>query len=542
MRALPRIPTTSQLRALEADWIKKCDQSWGQVLMEIAGRAAAEAAHEMWSQERGTVAIVCGRGNNGGDGLVIARYLVLWKVPVKVFIVDKSGSGAVDMNTEEARANLRIAQNLGVLVRPAPSDFSSAIGDCSLLIDAMLGTGLDRELEGAYKDIVECMNRSKLRILAVDVPSGINSDTGQVMGVAIDAERTVTFGYLKPGLLQYPGAAHAGAISCVDIGLPELIGSSDQIYMTTGDYVRGCLPIRKDDSHKGTYGSVLMIGGSAGMFGAAGLAGHTALRTGAGLVTIAAPKSVVQHLPAAEIIYKILPETDAGSIASDAVAPLIEEIDKAASLVIGPGISQHPDTVKFVHQLLPIIAEKKKPCVIDADALNAISQNPASFPVADSSSFVMTPHPKELSRLMSSSVGEIQRDRISSVRKASTRYGCNVVLKGARTVISKPSGTVYINTTGNSGMATAGSGDVLSGIIGGLMAQGVQPFEATVIGAYLHGTAGDCAAVELQNHTGIIAGDISDAVPIALSNILQGMVSRLERELTSHQKQIEWQI
>ena len=529
MRLLPRIPTTSQLRSLEADWIEKCGSSWGQVLMEIAGQGAAEVAFNMWQEQPGHVVVFCGRGNNGGDGMVVARYLTLWGAPVSVFIVSAAKSGdELNMNTEESNTNRRIAQHLEVSIELAPEDLDTAMTHATLIVDALLGTGLDRVVAGAYKDAIDAINRSGRPVLAIDLPSGINSDTGQIMGAAVRSDKTVTFGYLKPGLLQHPAATLCGSIHAVDIGLPN-VDAPDQIYLTTGDFVRATLPARRAESNKGTYGTVLTIAGSFGMFGATILASESSLRSGAGLCMLASPKSIIPHLPAAEMIYWPLPETDDTSISDKAVAVLEPQIEKATAIILGPGLSQHESTVKFVHEILPVIADSGKSCIVDADALNAISKAPEKFP-KNGGKFVLTPHPKELSRLMQNTVEEIQKDRIGAARQAATRFGCTIVLKGSRTIVASHEGTVYINPTGNPGMATAGSGDVLSGIVGGFLAQGMTPFEAAVGAVYVHGLAGDIAASEL-GETGIIAGDIGHAVPIAIANIREGQISGLEMQL-----------
>jgi NAD(P)H-hydrate epimerase len=499
--------------------------------MEIAGRAAAHAAFEMWAEEPGHVAVMCGSGNNGGDGLVVARFLRLWGAPVSVYVVTADG-GDVKMKTEESTANKTIAESLGIEISPLPEDLTLSLMNSTLIIDALLGTGLDRQVEGQYRVAIEAINRSGVPVLAVDLPSGINSDTGHTMGVSVRADRTITFGYLKPGLLQHPGASLAGEISVIDIGLPD-IDAPDVVNLTTGDFVRGALPPRPENSNKGTFGSVLTIAGSACYFGAAILSSETALRTGAGLSTLAAPKTLVPHLPAKEVIYKLLPETDEISISSEAVKVLKPEIPKVSAVILGPGLSQNDDTVKFVQQILPVIAESGKGCIVDADGLNSISQDTSEFPKS-AGNFVLTPHPKELSRLMQKSVEDIQKDRIASVKEAADKFGCAVVLKGSRTVVASEDGTVFINPTGNSGMATAGAGDVLSGIIGGLLAQGMKPFEAAVAGVYIHGVAGDIAAAEL-GETGIIAGDIAQAVPLAINEIERGEVSALEMQLNGEE-------
>lgn len=531
MRFLPRIPTTAQLRSLESGWIARCGKHWGQVLMEIAGRGAAEVAFKMWEEQPGHIAVFCGRGNNGGDGLVVARYLSLWGAPVKAYIVSNSPPQDPEkpcMNTDESNTNWRIASELGIEIAPLQEDFDNAISNSCLIVDALLGTGLDREVQGVYKEAIDAINRSGRPVFAVDLPSGINSDTGGVMGAAVRADRTVTFGYLKPGLLQHPGATLCGDLSCVDIGLPEL-AEGDTVHLTTADYVRMMLPSRAENSHKGTFGTVLVIAGSINYFGAAMLASETALRAGAGLSMLAAPKSLVPHLPPGEVIYQLLPETPDITISSTAIKQISEHLEKATAVIVGPGLTQNEDTVKFVYEVLHLIADAGKPCLVDADGLNAIALAPEKFP-QNARDFVLTPHPKELSRLLKNSVAEVQEDRIASARHAASRFGCSVVLKGSRTVIGAADGDVYINPTGNAGMATAGAGDVLSGIIGGLLAQKMDSFDAAVCGVYIHGLAGDAAAEDL-GEAGIIAGDISRAVPIAVAGLKAGVSSELESQL-----------
>jgi NAD(P)H-hydrate epimerase len=532
MRIPTRIPSTAQLRKLESDWIKKCAAGWGQVLMEIAGRGTAELAYQIWEIHPGVVLVFCGHGNNGGDGLVVARYLSLWGVPVVVRVVGDSSNGEVKMSSPEASTNYKILKEMGIVPVAAGDDTDILTDGCSLIIDALLGTGLDREVQGGYRTVIDSINRSGKPVIAVDVPSGINSDTGQIMGAAIRADLTVTFGYLKAGLLHFPGADQAGELKVIDIGLPELPedNSSKQepiLHIASSEYVLNRIPARPKNSHKGTFGTVLTIAGSFNMPGATILVSESALRTGAGLSILAAPRSIISRLPAAEIIYRPLLETSEITICPNALKEkgFEEDLERATSIILGPGISQNKDTQRFVYELLPII---EKPCVIDADGLNAIAANPNAFP-KNTWQFVLTPHPKELSRLISKSVAEIQVDRVSAARSAADKFGAVVVLKGAHTVIAGPDNQLFINVTGDSGMATAGSGDVLSGIIGGLLAQGLEPFEAAVTGVYIHGFAGDIASEEV-GETGIVAGDIANAIPFALSAIRSGQRSVWESQ------------
>ncbi|MBZ0184881.1 MAG: NAD(P)H-hydrate dehydratase [Candidatus Obscuribacterales bacterium] len=576
-----RIPTTAQIRALEADWIANCGASWGQVLMEIAGRGAAIRALRLWQESPGEVAVICGKGNNGGDGLVVARYLALWGIPVSVLVIHCADSSAapekkakkavrattsgkksankasdkpdvlqedieVEFQSAESNVNLRILESLGIdIAALSPEGFlpnessekedegmscdpemDSIFLGTSLVIDAIFGTGLDRKVDGFYKRVIESINRSGKRVLAIDVPSGINSDTGQILGAAVRADETVTFGYLKPGLLTHPGTTLKGAMSMVDIGLPELPDGSPDINLTTVEIVREILPMRPADSHKGTFGSVLAIAGSQGMTGAALLTSLSSLKSGAGLCYLAIARSLLPFVPSQELIYKPLDETAAGTLSLDAFQTLKHEVDKVQSVILGPGLSTNEETVELISKLVDYI---RVPCVIDADGLNAIAAKKCKL--GDSPQmFVLTPHPKEMARLLDCSVSEVQADRISAVLKAARQFECTVLLKGSMSVIASPDGEVYINPTGNAGMATAGSGDVLAGIIGGLMAQKVDPHQAAVAGAYIHGRSGDILAEEI-GEAGIVAGDMQRVIPLAFQSILESERGALESDL-----------
>ncbi len=624
-----RIPTTEQIRDLESKWIAHCDGNWGQVLMEIAGRGAAIRALRMWQENPGEVVVVAGRGNNGGDGMVVARYLTLWGVPVSVWLVsqarqknesdDNTGSikaaksqesekaitasdttpkgsaksatierggdvDVADMKTAEGKLNKTILESLDVSVKVLAheafylgerdtddkqgktifEDENAALFDrakherkqpeerdsrhnrdnhggesehdrhsdpnvdelfegASLIVDALFGTGLEKQVEGLYKRVIDAINRSGKRVLAIDIPSGINSDTGQIMGAAVRADQTVTFGYLKPGLVTHPGATLAGDLGIIDIGLPEIPESTPDINLMTVEIVREILPVRPVDSHKGSFGHVLAIAGSVGMAGAAMLSSMSALRVGAGLTYLATPRAVLSSLPAEEVIYKPMPETEAGTFSKDAYAQLKPLASQAQAIILGPGIGLNDDTFELVSKLLNDI---DCPCIIDADGLNAIAKKPEILENNDGQ-FVLTPHPKELARLLDCEVSEIQSDRINMAIKAAQKFNAVIVLKGSMTVTANPEGEVFINPTGNAGMATAGAGDVLSGIIGGLLAQHVDPFQAAAAGAYIHGRSGDILAEEIDE-SGLVAGDIKRGIPFAIASIKNGQRSNLE--------------
>lgn len=525
-----RILTTTQVRALESAWSKHCHNDWGMVLMEVAGLGATKMLLELMEGMPATVTVLCGRGNNGGDGLVVARHLHRTGVTVFVFIVGSSGTTGL---SAENLLNKQILESLGVEINYiAGTEFDQvqeAINESSAVVDAMFGTGLDRQVDGTYASLIDLVNESNRPVLAIDVPSGVNSDTGAVMSTAIVAQATATFGNIKPGLLCHPGATLAGEIRVIDIGMPmpellpeELRDSLPQLdiprwWLATVDDVASNIPIRRPDAHKGTFGRVLLVAGSLGMSGASVLAARTVLRSGAGMSVLATPKSLVKNLPAEEIIYCALSETESGTISGSALKDLETELEAAQVCIIGPGLSDDAETSDFVQEL---IKKVRIPAVIDADGLNALSQNPKVLADTEGG-FIFTPHPKELSRLMGRTTREIQSDRIRSAQEAAKRFGAIIVLKGAHTVVATPDDDVFIITTGNSGMATAGAGDVLSGVIAGLLAQGMSSKWAAIAGAYIHGAAGDMAAAEL-GEDGMIASDITGYIPVVLKLLREG--------------------
>ncbi|MCA0312943.1 MAG: NAD(P)H-hydrate dehydratase [Candidatus Melainabacteria bacterium] len=542
-----RIPTTAQIRELEKNYIdfvkEKTGADWGQSLMEIAGRAVAHCLLPLWNSSPGHVAIFAGTGNNGGDGMVAARYLNLWGIPASVFIL---GSLDDERFSAETKTMKNLLQALDIETVSLTEDYldqeleetlDSITGGASVIIDAIFGTGLTRPVEGLHRKVIEAINNSARPVLSIDLPSGINSDSGAVMGVAVRADHTITFAHLKPGHLSYPGAEFAGDMSLVDIGLPDFDDAKEdiynltadrKIYLTTCGAVQGLLPLRPLDAHKGTFGQVLTVAGSLGMSGAAVMAAKSALKAGAGLSYLATPRSLIAGLPACEIVYKPLSETSKQSISAEALGELSELLGSVKACIIGPGLSQGSDSVELVFGFTEMLGIS---CVIDADALNCIAKNPNKF--CGGKNFILTPHPRELARLLGKETEAIQADRISHALEAATRFNAVVVLKGAYTVIAEPGGRVFINPTGNPGMATAGAGDVLSGIIGGLAAQGLDTFDAACAAVYIHGRAGDLAARGEENNPNpiLIASDLISQLPKAMASIVSGEVSYLEERL-----------
>ncbi|GAQ25254.1 MULTISPECIES: bifunctional ADP-dependent NAD(P)H-hydrate dehydratase/NAD(P)H-hydrate epimerase [Tepidanaerobacter] len=486
----------------------------GAILMENAGREVALAAKNLFerknsgmSANKAKIAVFCGKGNNGGDGFVAARHLSNMGFGTTIYLIANPEDIIGD-----AGLNLKIVEEmeLPIEIIGKSSDLSSIeekIKESSIIIDAIFGTGLKGEVKGIARDVIELINSLKIPVIAVDIPSGISGESGKVLGTAIKAEETVTMGALKTGLLLYPGAEYAGNIKIADIGMPKIVEESieAEAELLEDKWVASCFKAYPPDAHKGTFGKVFIIAGSQGMTGAAALSATAAVRSGAGLVTVGIPKSLddILETKLTEAMKLPLAETSDRCLSLDALNTAIEFASTCNAVVLGPGISQKNETKKFVQQF---ILKCPVPIVIDADGLNALADNPdilkdISAPV------IITPHPGEMGRLLNMTSAQIQEDRIGAARTAAKRFGCVAVLKGARTLIATPSNELFINPTGNPGMATGGSGDVLSGMIGAFLARGMEPHEAAASAVYLHGLAGDFAALD-KTEIYLSAGDI----------------------------------
>ena len=532
-----KVVTAAEMRQIDQDTIEGIGIP-GIVLMETAGSAIVRAIEQHYPTCQ-RIGIFAGKGNNGGDGIVIARQLAHIGRDVRLFLVSSP-----DSFTGEAQINLQIAKRLtasfGLQAAPKgglrieeilteaalePNTSLNSIKSCELLVDAIFGTGLRGAVRDPIAPVINAINRLPTPILSVDLPSGLDTDTGHPLGTCIRADRTVTIGLPKRGLLMHPGAELAGKLEVVDIGFPEQVVDAQNIEVnwTTAAQAAQWMPLRPPFSHKGSYGRVLVVAGSTGMTGAAALASEAALRAGAGLVTLATPKHLNPILEGLlpEVMTLPLPETDAGSLSVSATSTILEFAVKTKSiLAIGPGLSQHPETVSFVHQLIRENREQGLDLrmVIDADGLNALAQVRETLSLLNSDA-VLTPHPGEMARLTSISVPVLEKDRISTAQQFASKYGVTLVFKGAPTVTSTPNGNLWVNSTGNPGMATGGMGDVLTGIIAGLMAQGIPSENAAALGVYLHGLAGDIVAERLGRH-GLIASDVLKAVPRAISSLI----------------------
>lgn len=469
-----------------------------------------------------TVVVLCGGGNNGGDGFVIARLLHNQGRAVKVFLAAKPGN-----LKGEAKINYLAAKKFGVPIFPISTFLSghpSRITHHCLTVDALLGTGLSKEVRAPISDVIKKVNRLSCPVISVDIPSGISSDTGQVMGIAVRAECTVTFGLPKRGHVLYPGADHAGRLFIEDIGFPrELLTSRKmQVNLLEDDDIPSLLPDRPRYSHKGTYGHVLLVAGSKGKTGAALMAARACLRSGAGLVTLAVPESLVNIFQSRVMEAMILPLPDRGNgtFASGASEKIIKFLKKRGNvLAIGPGISVDEEISELVRTL---IVSAKVPMVIDADGINAIAGKTSVLKKAQAP-VILTPHSGEMARLMSSqrltvNNRQIESDRTGTALTYAKRAGVFLVLKGVPTVTATPGGEVYVNSSGNPGMATAGTGDVLTGMISAFLAQGLLPEKASLLGVYMHGFTGDVVA-ERKGTFSLIASDIIKAIPSIFTSI-----------------------
>ncbi|MBS4021628.1 MAG: NAD(P)H-hydrate dehydratase [Dethiobacter sp.] len=502
------IVTANQMREIDRRAIAEFAIP-GIILMENAGLRVVEAARDLAPKQK--VIILAGPGNNGGDGLVAARHLSKkTKVSVWLAALPQDYRG-------DALSNLTMLQRLGHPFRLLADDGGIAalegeLEGAGLVIDAMLGTGTSRAVSGVLAAAISAVNRCGRPVLSVDIPSGICADSGRVLGEAVRASFTVTFGLPKRGLLLFPGADHTGRLEVVDIGLPPQLLTGHGFELLTEAAVCGLLRSREPDSHKGTFGTVLLVAGSPGMTGAAVLAARAALRGGAGLVTAACPRCVQPVIAAmvAEATTLPLPDNNHGRLRADALFLLREKWQSSNVVAVGPGLSTDANIMPL---LAGILSECGLPVVLDADALTALARHPklAESREADT---VITPHPGEAARLLGCSVAEVQSDRPGAALSLAKRYRAVAVLKGAHTLVAAPDGSLALNTTGNSGMATGGSGDVLTGLLAALLAQGLAPFDAARAAVYLHGVAGDQAAAAIGQDA-LIAGDLLDWIPHA---------------------------
>jgi len=515
-----KVATAEQMQELDRKAIEGYKIP-GIVLMENAGRGAAEAISSAFPDiQNKKIAIVAGKGNNGGDGFVIARHLLNRGVSVKVYLLTDPKALRGD-----AEINYHIFSRMKgeVISVPSSKDYQKVkreLEKFDLLIDGIFGTGLDAEVRGYYREVIDHLNTLQRPIVAIDIPSGLDANTGKPFGTAIRAALTVTFGLPKVGHLISPGPDYVGALKVIDISIPRRLVEEEKIqtHLLESEEIRRWLSApRRPDTHKGDYGHLLVISGSVGKTGAAAMACEAALRIGAGLVTLAIPKSLnaIMEIKLTEVMTEPLPETPKQSLSLRAFNSILRLCENKKAVVIGPGLGTFKETQSLV---LKLIKTLDLPVVLDADGLTALATQPKILPTANRS-LILTPHPGEMARLIQSTPKEVQEDRIGISRNFSQSRQVHLILKGHRTLITTPKGEVFINPTGNPGMASGGTGDVLTGMIGGLICQGFEILPSLQIAVYLHGLAGDKVASE-RGEKSLVATDIIEKIPA----LLQGRI------------------
>ena len=507
-----RISTVEQMHSMDQAAIEKYGIE-DKLLMENAGHAVYFVILGHFGKVKGRRFVVfAGPGNNGGDALVVSRKLYSNDADVKIYLMSDPArySGA-------ARMNYEIASRLGIPMERFKGDDAMvrlAVENADAVIDGILGTGLSRNVAGKYADAIRIINESAKLVFSVDIPSGIKGDTGEVMGIAVKADYTVTFGLPKIGNVLYPGYGHCGKLYVTHISFPPENYERDDVNIFTNDPIP--IPPRREDGHKGTFGDVLFIAGARKYFGAPFFSAMAFLKAGGGYARLATAKSVVPFIgvEGREIVFHPLEETEDGTISYTAREEIMKIVADVDMVVLGPGASLNERTQKLMLDLIPRI---EKPLIVDGDGLTALSANPEVLKDRKAPT-ILTPHPGEMSRLTGLSVGEIKRDPIGVARDFASKYSATVILKGAHTVIAMKDGKAYINMSGNSGMATAGSGDVLTGTIAAMYGLGLGVEEAARMGVFVHGFAGDLAA-ECVGEDGMTARTILDFLPEAMKAI-----------------------
>ncbi len=510
--------TPEEMQRLDQRTIYEAKVS-GSKLMERAGTGVVTHLLKHYGPVRGkNVVVYCGKGNNGGDGLVVARLLQGKGSHLKVVLMAPYKDLSKDAKTMYQRLKKKIKPSC-LLIRPNQQDLESLTHRAHILVDALLGTGLSATLRDPYTTTITIMNRSDAFKVAIDIPSGLQSETGAILGTAVQADLTVTFGCPKIGLYVGEAIDHAGKIEIVDIGVPpEFVEDlKPQSSLLTQDLIQTLIPRRPLSTHKGSYGHAGIVAGSSGKTGAPVLAALGALRAGTGLVTVATPQSVTAIVESKllECMTQALPENPEHLIGPESEDMLSSFCQDKSALAFGPGLGVSPSTANMLAHFLPQVDAH---CVLDADVLNNLASYLDVFARMKRPP-VLTPHPGEMARLLSNSSSRaVNKDRIGIAKDFAINHRVILVLKGARTVIADPSGKVTICPTGNPGMASGGMGDVLTGVITGFLAQGLSPWDAARAGVYVHGLAGDRGSIHM-GEAGLIASDVISAIPGALIQI-----------------------
>jgi ADP-dependent NAD(P)H-hydrate dehydratase / NAD(P)H-hydrate epimerase len=513
-----KILTSAEMREVDRRAIEEIGIP-GVVLMENAGIRTAAAIADVYPEcDGGEVLIAAGKGNNGGDGFVIARQLAVegWRPRILLF-------AGKDEIRGDAAVNLAVAVRMGLPIEEirTVADIKRAarrLQEAPLIVDALFGTGLAKPLEGFYAEAVAAINRSPAPVVAVDIPSGLSSDTFEIIGPCVEADLTVCLAAPKIAHVFPPAEDCVGKLRIVDIGMPPALLDDPAHRLELFD-IEGLLPFfdrRKPDTHKGTYGHLLIVAGSRGKTGAAVLAGKAALKSGAGLVTVAVPESCLPIVARAssELMTEALPETPKGTIVREALHVVRNLLKGKNALVLGPGLSTDPSTAEFVRHLLP---EIKIPFIIDADGLNIIASHRKVLDDLQAPC-ILTPHPGEFSRLTGLSIPDVLARRLELAPGFSRTHGLHLVLKGYRTLVADPEGRIFVNPSGNPGMATGGTGDVLAGMIAAFLMPKAALTSAVTAAVFAHGMSGDLAA-ESVSQRALTAGDIIRFLPRTLREL-----------------------
>lgn len=507
----PRIVSSSQMRSMDEETIKGFGIP-GEVLMENAGRTASRVIAEKKDLNKDNILIICGPGNNGGDGFVMGRYLYKRSLSLEILLLcpHEKLSGDALLNYKRAK---ELSINI-LEVKEVTKDIKSKIKRSNLIIDAVFGTGLRSAPRGIFKEIIELVNQSEKQVAAVDIPSGINADTGEILETAIKADKTITFGFPKPAHYLNPGKISTGELFVADIGIPETISDLFPYdkRIITKEFFREKIQKRDKNSHKGKFGHLLVIGGSKEKPGAAIMASKAAHRAGAGLVTLLSPQ--MDTSSCFNETMKVSFESKTGEFEETDEKILENILEGKTAIVIGPGMGTGKGALKILEYL---VCKTRIPMVIDADGLNILSENKELLKKLDKR-IILTPHPKEMSRLSELSTSEILKDMIKTAKNFTNEISSCLVMKNSATIIAQENKKISINTTGNPGMSAGGSGDILAGIIGAFIANGVEPYDSAACGVYIHGLSADILMDE-KGPVGYLPGEVSDNLPQAFKRI-----------------------
>ena len=518
-----KVVSTKQMKDLD----RRAVERFGipeEILMENAGESTYFAIMRELTDLKGPIVCVCGLGNNGGDGLVVGRKLHSMGKEVFIYLL-----GEPDKYRGPARLNFEIIKKIGIPfeVLKELKSFEEDLKRAELIVDAIFGTGLTRSVEGLYSEVISKINGSNKKVVSIDIPSGINGDNGKVMGVSIKANFTVTYGLCKYGNLLSPGFSYNGRLYLTHISFPPSMyeGPTFDVEINGAPF----LPDRPQYGHKGTFGHVIFVGGAKNYFGAPVFSSLSFLKAGGGYSILAGPKSLIPYLSARanEVVFIPMEETEEGHISSLNLPKILEASEKAKGLVVGPGMGISEEGKRIVSELLMKV---QRPILVDGDGLTLLSEEIGVLKDRKAPT-ILTPHPKEMERLTKMRIQDFEESPVENLKEFSKKWGIYVVYKTARSLIGTPEGKIFINITGNSGMGTAGSGDVLTGSILALYCLTGDVEAATKGGVFLHGMSGDIVAQE-KGEDGITANDILDTLPLAMKELRGGLDPKLEERYT----------